>query len=132
MPEPPPLAPSCLDLAGDKLVAELVGVMDMPKVRYAAGVHCWHAAACLSVPVCTTSTTRACACTCSENSRQLEHPHVCRDQLDTVFCFSTFSHAGLCLAACHAMQFASSVHMDLSLLLGSIFCTWVVQMLLPV
>lgn len=30
------------------------------------------------------------------------------------------------------MQFASSVHMDLSLLLGSIFCTWVVQMLLPV
>jgi hypothetical protein len=31
-----------------------------------------------------------------------------------------------------AVQFATTVNMDLSLLLGSIFCTWVVQMLLPV
>jgi hypothetical protein len=31
-----------------------------------------------------------------------------------------------------AVQFATTVNMDLSLLLGSIFCTWVMQMLLPV
>jgi hypothetical protein len=50
-----------------------------------------------------------------------------------------YSHLALMSAVCAlavlllaAVQFATKVNMDLSLLLGSIFCTWVVQMLLPV